>query len=601
MTRISLTILVLVGYIISPAQTRYALRQIDFQDPANSQLVKSNTDNLAVILVDAYLNGKLTAYKVGPLDSMIHGLEFPKRSVRDAKTSTRTKRSERKKIFGKSKGDFNLTASDLQPLTKAEFLQQMVILDEPVTAWDKTTRYERGKGLVFHKGLGYFPKKDTSGIAPPNKIYWELAYNGNLPFYFRIPSLPAVSIFGQYIEVNKKQVWQPLLVRVTRTAEVPDYLVDMSVSFKYEEVMKYLAVIGQPLLYKSPYGYTGNGIFVLTPEERLALKEQIRSQAISNATFKSNITTPSAIIFTTFLDQSSKDAQFTFFQDPAGKEFRMFLQNVPVAIIPSGAVEQMLNFPKAEFTTYSHALTADMFSKYEIPLNNISITLPYREVPETEANPNIRPSVFLEKYTINTVGATEQKRIRSRFTNLIKLVTTQFKAGTLLPAEEKNSWFRARFDWSTLPEVKAKGPTINKAYWSNLLHHDDISDVRYPYYWSENANVSYLHKKLSPLRADSLEFGVTYKRTVPVAGGKITYEPVQVSLQSMQKPGPDTDNPVYTFNWIDLKKAITKGKDPLLVELVRLVESASLQYTDSKIVYGVIEGESAKKEVAGKK
>src|SRR5688572_22838593 len=196
MTRISLTILVLVGYIISPAQTRYALRQIDFQDPTNSQLVKSNTDNLAVILVDAYLNGKLVAYKVGPLDSMLHGLEFPKRSVRDAKPSARTKRAERRKMFAKSKGEINLTAADLQPLTKAEFLQQMVILDEPVTTWDKTTRYERGKGLVFHKGLGYFPKKDTAGISPPNKVYWELAYNGNLPFYFRIPSLPAVSIFG---------------------------------------------------------------------------------------------------------------------------------------------------------------------------------------------------------------------------------------------------------------------------------------------------------------------------------------------------------------------------------------------------------------------
>jgi hypothetical protein len=173
--------------------------------------------------------------------------------------------------------------------------------------------------------------------------------------------------------------------------------------------------------------------------------------------------------------------------------------------------------------------------------------------------------------------------------------------GTLSLAEEKNSYFRARFDWSTLPDVKAKGATINKVYWTNLLHHDDISDIRYPYYWSNNANVSYLHKKLSPLQADSLEFGVTYKRTAPLAGGKISFEPFQVSLKSMKKPGPDIDNPTYTFNWGDLKKSITKGKDPLLVELVKLIETGALPYTDSKIVYGLIEEETVKKEVAGKK
>jgi hypothetical protein len=601
MTRISLTILVLVGCLISKAQTRYALRQIDFQDPVNSELVKSSTDNLAVILADAYLTGKLTAYKVGPLDSLIASLESPKRSVRDAMASARKKRAERKHLFSKSKGTIDLTLADLKPLTKAEFLHQMVIIEDETTVWNKTTRYKRGEGLVFHKGLGYFPKKDTSGIAPPNKIYWELAYNGNLPFYFRIPSLPAVSIFGQYVEENKKQTWQPLLIRITRTAEVPDYLVDMSVSFKYEEVMKYLAGIGQPLIYKSPYGYTGNGVFVLGDEERKNLTDQIRAQSSSNETFKANIAAPSMVILGSFLDPGNKKDEFSLFQEPSAKEFRIFLQNLPVATIPTGAVEQMLSFPKTELITYSHALSTDMFSKYEIALHGLNSVLPYQEVPETDAHPNIRPCVFLEKYTISTVGAAEQKRLRSRFTNLIKFVNTQFKEGTLLLAEEKNSYFRARFDWSTIPEVKAKGATINKAYWSNLLHHDDISDVRYPYYWSDNANVSYLHKKIAPLRVDSLEFGVTYKRTVPLAGGKASFEPAQVSLKSMQKPGPDTDNPVYTFNWIDLKKAVTKGKDPLLVELVKLIETGSLPYTDSRIVYGVIEEGMVKKDVAAKK
>ena len=167
--------LFLVGSIISNAQTRYALRQIDFQDPSNRVMVKQNTDNLAVILVDAYLTGKLNAYKVGPLDSAIQSLEFPKRSVRESHSPAKKKRAERKKIFARSKTTVSILPSDLVALTKAEFLQQMVILEDEVTQWDKATRYERGKGLVFYKGLGYFPKKDTAGIAPPNKIYWELA------------------------------------------------------------------------------------------------------------------------------------------------------------------------------------------------------------------------------------------------------------------------------------------------------------------------------------------------------------------------------------------------------------------------------------------
>jgi hypothetical protein len=605
MTRLFVS-LILVGSSIASAQTKYALRQIDFQDPLNSGFVKPRTDNLAVILADAYLSGKLNAYSVPPLDSVIQALEFPKRSVRDAKAASKKKRIDRKKLFGKSKTMLAVTPADMLPLSKSAFLKQMTLLHDEAVQWDKATRYERGKGLVYYKGLGYFPKKDTMGIAPPNKAFWELAYNANLPFYFHIPALPAVSIFGQYVEVNKKSIWQPLLVRLTRTAEVPDYLVDMTVSFKYDEVMKYLATIGQPVLYQSPVGFVGNGTFVLTPEQRDNLKEQVRTQAISNAAFKSNITTSSMILFTTFLDHNTvradgpTDDGFNFFQDPTGKEFRMFKGNVPVAVIPSGAIEQMLNFPKAELLTYSQALTADKFNTYEVTLTGLSSELPYNEVPATDANPSLRAGLFLEKYTISTVGATEQKRIKSRFTNLIKLVNAQFKAATLLPVEEKNSYFRARFDWSTIPEVKAFGPAINKAYWSNLLHHDDISDVRYPYYWSENANVGYMHKKLSPLRADSLEFGVTYKRTVPLAGGKSGYEPVQVSLKSMQKPGPDADFATYTFNFNDLKKAINKSKDPLLVELVKLVETAALPYTDSQIVYGLIEDEAAVnvKEVA---
>src|SRR5688572_9682672 len=128
----------------------------------------------------------------------------------------------------------------------------------------------------------------------------------------------------------------------------------MTVSFKYDEVMKYLAGIGQPVLYQSPVGYVGNGTFVLSPDQRNNLKEQVRSQAISNATFKSNITASSMIVFTTFLDESTTttdgpaDDGFSFFQDPSGKEFRMFKGNVPAAAIPSGAMEQMLSFPKTE-------------------------------------------------------------------------------------------------------------------------------------------------------------------------------------------------------------------------------------------------------------
>src|SRR5437870_13895268 len=102
MTRLLFS-LILVGSSIASAQTKYALRQIDFQDPINSELVKPKTDNLAVILADAYLSGKLNAYSVPPLDSVIERLEFPKRSVRDAKAASKKKRIDRKKLFGKSK------------------------------------------------------------------------------------------------------------------------------------------------------------------------------------------------------------------------------------------------------------------------------------------------------------------------------------------------------------------------------------------------------------------------------------------------------------------------------------------------------------------
>lgn len=603
MVRTILFLLALVP-LVANAQTRCVLRQIDFQDPANSEICKPHTDNLAVILVDAYLSGKLNAYSAGPLDSLIHGLELQKRRLSETETNSK-RRTERKKvgkkIFSKTKSNVTVSVADLQPLSKSEFLKQMVILEDEVVQWDKATRYERGKGLVYHKGLGYFAKKDTVGIPPPNKAYWELAYNASIPFYFRIPDLPAISIFGQYVTVDRKEVWQPLLIRVTRTGEVPDYLVDMSVSFKYEEAMKYLTGIGQPLLYKDKSGYVGGGTFVLNNDERTFLQDRMRSEVVSNTTFKSNVAVSSMIAFTSFLDKSDKESSYTLFQDPSGKELRMFRQNIPVAVIPTGAVEQMLSFPKTNVMTWSQAFSQDIFRTTEIPLRSVSSELPYKEVLPPESNPNPRPSFFLEKYTINTVGAVEQKRLRSRFTNLIKLVTAQFKAGILLLAEEKDSWFRARFDWSTLPEVKAIGGAVNKAYWPNLLHHDDISDVRYPYYWSENSNVSYLHKKLSPLRVDSLEFGVTYKRAVAPEKGKAAYEPFQVSLRSMQRPGLEgNDFPTYTFNWPDLRKAIVKGKDPLLVELVKLIETAALPYTDSSIVYGVIE-EAPVKQVAAKK
>src|ERR1700741_387072 len=165
-----LSIAFLACAVVGVAQTRYAIRQIDFQDNVNSEMVRPHTDNLAVVLVDAYLNNKLPAYKVGPLDSLIQGLEFQKRSLRETQTPQKKKLFERKnkKSFGKGKTNIQISPADLQPLTKSEFLQQMVILEDEVTQWDKSTRYERGKGLIYYKGLGYFPKKDTLGIPPPN-------------------------------------------------------------------------------------------------------------------------------------------------------------------------------------------------------------------------------------------------------------------------------------------------------------------------------------------------------------------------------------------------------------------------------------------------
>lgn len=600
MTRI-LFLLVTLVTASAQSQTRYALRQIDFQDEPNSALVKPNTDNLAVILVDAYLNGKLTAYQVGPLDTLIQGLQFTKRSVRTTQTARKKKRVDLKKVFGKTKDAVSISTADLQPLSKSDFLKQMVIFEDEIVQWDKTTRYQRGHGLVYHKGLGYFPKKDTVGIPPPNKIYWELAYNGNLPFYYRIPELPAVTIFGEYKTTDKKEAWQPLLMRVTRTAEVPDYLVDMTVSFKYDEVMKYLTGIGQTLLYNSAYGYVGNATFVLHPVERKYLIEQVRGQAINNPAFKSKIVVTSMVGFASFLDQQDKDAEYSLFQDASAKEFRLYKQNFQVATIPTTAVEQLVGAVQTELFTCSSALRADRFNKHEIPLSGVACDLPFTETSAADENSALRSPFFLEKYSLSTVGTAEQKKMRSRLTNLIKLVNAQFKAGTLVLAEEKDSYFRARFDWSTLPDVKAKGPAISKAYWSNLLHHDDISDVRYPYYWSDNANVSYLHKKLSPLRADSLELGVTYKRMLTPDKGKKTSEPFQVSIKSLQAIAPDSnDFPVYTFNWTDLRALAVKGKDPLLVELVKLIEMGEVSWTESEVVYGVIEGGTAKQVTAKK-
>lgn len=594
----------------SSGQTRYAVHFINFRDEVNSSFNKQNSDGLCTILVDGYLNGKLKAYKLSSLNAPIRASESQKANYPrkwngningevlldepfDAVMNDESRLpgvKSNKQSLNWQQPVFFLPPAETDTLSKKEFLDQMVIEEFELDSsrlWDKRRHYESGE-VVYYGTNNYSALLDTVGIAPTNKLCWELWSYGNLPLYHRLDDLNGISIIGYYETNGRDSTWHPQLIRLRKSGVWKGILEDMNVTFLYTDALRYLNSFSQPVLNNNSFGYVGNNLFVFGSSwpnrEETNLSDLIKKKLVSKRLPRSKVIVENVGLYRKFLKEGNN--AWNLFQHVATKDIHIFKNDILALTIPAASIELLIGQkPKSKLFTYYHVLSENMFFGW---VGKLPAALTQSNTPVTEGWERIATTheySYLQKYYLET-SKSQQDSLLFFLNPLWQLITREFYKNKLKLSREKKSMYPGKFDWSKIESIRAKARDIRGEFWVNLLH-DEISNRNYPY---SSSYAVYLHDSLQSVNPDSIQFSITYEINLNSDLTNSNFEVSQISFKDKAR----YEDIEYTFNWSDIKQILIGENIAGLNYFMSRIEKGEVKFLKSEIVYGLHETKKSK-------
>lgn len=566
MKGIIFAIVLSIVFRLSHAQYQFVKVTIDLKDSINSKLIPSHTDNLASVLIDGYLNGKITGYTFSYSSEVIKwsaprmtGLQGEWAKGKDYMAGDRVYyNGEGFEVLvdhpdgaiAPNQNDYDWLRVDLKEpistkyffpslkdtLSKKEFLLNMSLLAGRVDEWNPGIEYQ-SEGMEEFLAFIQVPEINTLELLQHFQV------NGKDTLYItQMVSLGAVDFSSGH---NR-----PLI------------------HFYFEDVMDYLRHVPLPLLYKNEIGYAGNHVFVLDEKNKSMLQRWLKAQIQ-----KGNI----KIIKDMIVNASAYQAwiknviyandDWNIMQDLKADHLIVFMIGKPFLFIPVSAMDKPLLAMRSSFYSYQEAIQKNVFSGQR-EFRNDSLAARIPDYPVLK-RPN-KKYFFLEEYLVDVNSLDIQ--LKNQIPNIWQELKDAFYANKLHFINHQFTYFPARFDWSTIGEFNPGG--------------------RFTYKFDNDLYLINYYN--NPIQSDSIKipqaftsFGITYKKSYLLPDkGIANFEPDKITFRATDKDGLLIE---HTFKWLDIKTILTGHSTKAILAFVEQIEKGRFDFSGTDLIYGLSE------------
>jgi len=579
-------------------QHNFYKKVIDLKDTINSKFFHAETDKLGMMLVDAYLQGKLKGYKFDVGNEVMKRAPLPKQDYPTWKAGTtyyaedivsyknnlyvlmaiefidsmtppsQDKRWEKYEVLGEPISFRNFFPTLKDTLSKAALLKNM-ISQMPIAylPWNPNEYFYAGD-VVWYDGRNYEAVRDSNGKTPTDREYWELTSQGSMQFH------SFTDLTGFYILYYSKS--PPAKAQmISLLFNTYGVLQPLGLNFYAQDVFNYLTEIDQPVLYKSSIGYVGMPQLVLGHEERIEFVKLMKSSLKENKIKLRNDQILDAKLRQQFLDADEEQVvtNWAVMQDLITNDFWISLRKfddetgIVIATTPSIKISfkqlqklivNLKGYPK----TYREAIEKNEFNFRDDTLTIDS--LEFMSPAFAPAKP-AKGYYFYESY-LATMSANSQ--LQNQVPGLWKRIEELFYAQKLLARNQFSSLYPCTYDWSHVNLGPKTAPvSFDKNFTLGVSITNPIDSLLAPQQFTE--------------------VGITYKKFVSDGKSKALFEPVQFAVSFI--PKQVSDEPVwpvtYTFQWQDLSKIFESSNE--FIFLFNQIKAGMLTFHDSRVVYGL--------------
>jgi hypothetical protein len=571
----------------------YVHRTFDFQDSLNSQWFRKRTDNISVILVDAYLTGKLKGYrfdtgyevlKRAPLpEELIPQLWSPKddyfmddRVVYNGKFYVAQADGPRGKTpvqasdywseyipYGEPVSDRHYFPALADTLGKSEFPKNFLMtMGQTFEPWTSDYDYYVSD-YVNYNGTNYEALRDNHSKIPTESPDDWMRTNAGSPYFYPVSELRGISVLYYSEEINGKQVLTPQLITPRVWNDNMGFLDDMELHFYYSDVINYLNSVREPLLYNSKIGNVKDRI-VLDWDERANLADVLFHQLRSGMTKPGKRDIINASEFQRFLNETEKpsvSAKWTAFQDVKSTDIIIsridFYRQKPIVKITAKSLSR---FPLSKASEVLTALEAMESGKLNFWMDTTQVD----SLPPLKSSAVTRKALdkyFSREQYLARVDSGYNAKLLAALKPAWEMIKKEFYAGRLKTVTDHYEPFQLDY---TFPRIEVEG-------W--IFTDLKFRSCEYPGRDSLATTTNFTDVRVCYTR----KFGTTTP---------YSFVPENVSILIIQDEATGISEP-YTFEWSKLKALLSTS--PETKRMIGLIESGDLLFAHSELDYGLME------------
>jgi len=594
---------------LSQLKNNYVLKTFYFYDSLNYKLINKNTDNLATILVDGYLLGKLKGYKYDVRSEVVK---------REEPLSFKGWNENEKYLIGdriQYKGKFYEAINDnigISPesgyrndywdifnnegrplkskyyfpnfhdtLPKLEFLKNMVKgVPEIFPNWDANKYYYYGD-IVIYNGRTYEAiKEEIIGRTPSDyEDYWIQTSHGQLEFFLS-SDFKAIQIL--YFISDSGELIPQIITPLIEYNEIGFHL-NIGLHFVFNEAMSYINKQSLPLLYQSNLAFIGAHELIMDMETRFATLAQIKEKLVSKKIKVKDKDIFDPVRFQKFLLDTSKISvsnpnNFILMQKLSNelilselKQNEYDYEAFPFLKISIRNLKKLFK-DKPEIKTIQEAILNEQLNYRLDSLSYDSLFPNSTSKPIVEIDSS--PAIFYENFKAKVSSSNIE--LNQQMAHLWSLI---YQGNFEKKLEFKNPFqspYPCYYNWSNT-EID-----LSNRKWT---FHSTFSLGSYPYasyYWGDSIPSPHSFKEIS----------VTYKRKLTDSKSLPQFTPVELSIILIpilkEQVGDDLYPTKFTFDWAELKSLIDRKGNTELKKLSQNIESGNLDFYDSNLVYGLV-------------
>lgn len=465
------------------AQSGFLTIQYDLNDSLNNQLIGPDRENIFHVIFNGYLNNQLNGYRFDIQEVVRQYGPLPPEEIPESYTKGRSYESgsivthhgkyyifEDPNGFGETNHSPEDTAQWRRvemngpvvsntfhfptvndTLSKKEFLNRMIMMQEDFLYWDAYTTYLPGDKVTY-EGRNYMALQEHAGVRPTDASYWETSTAMQVMMGY-LSDLKYMNVLYYYEAIQRDTVLHPQIVTLGyfRPAE---YFAAPVISFRADELFSFLEKQTIPLAQSNRFGLLPGETFFAGDVEKRNLIDQVRSMLRTG----SLAAAPKSEGVQKFLDGSSEQffPNYELIKQPDNSYLLTGPSENPSKLTSDilgkfsrDQLRSILESPTATYTTFPQMVDKPMLRRRHTNIQEeIDSVAPLRFMSPVNFD-TIPGKTMQVSYRVSPIQL-EQKLFESALSKLWNQVQKKYNEGKLLlaPHTLRNP---CRYDWSKIP------------------------------------------------------------------------------------------------------------------------------------------------------